>query len=111
MAKLNKKYTKLLKPFKNIFFLIVVVFVVWMLFFDTHSWFLHNELNNDIDKLEEEKEYYEQEIEKDNKEIKSLSNEEGLEKFGRENYKMKKENEDIYIIEYEDSIPKSTKDD
>lgn len=107
MTKFNKKYAKLLKPFKNIFFLIFVVFAVWMLFFDTHSWFLHNELNNDINKLEEEKEYYNQEISKDKKEIKGLSNDEGLEKFGRENYKMKKENEDIYIIEYEDSIPKS----
>ena len=75
-----------------------------MLFFDTHSLFLHRELNKEIDKLEEEKEYYKQEIEKDNKELKSLSSDKGVEKYGREHYKMKKENEEIYIIEYEDSL-------
>lgn len=73
-------------------------------FFDSNSWFIHNELNNDIDKLEEEKDYYKQEIKKDQKEIKKLSTDDGIEKFGREHYKMKKENEEIYIVEYEDSL-------
>jgi len=81
-----------------------MVFVVWMLFFDGNSWFIHNELNRDIKKLEAEKTYYKSEIQKDKKDIKNLSNIEGVEKYGREKYKMKKENEEIYIIEYEDSI-------
>lgn len=101
---------KLLKPFKNIFILILTVFVIWMLFFDANSWLIHHELNNDIDALESEKEYYQKEIEKDNKAIKTLNNKEGLEKFAREEYYMKRENEEIYIIEYEDSL-KTKKDD
>jgi len=105
-----KKYKRFIKPFKNIFLLILIVFSVWMLFFDSNSWFIHNELNNDIEDLEEEKEYYKEELEKDNKEIKKLSDEEGLEKYGREKYHMKKENEEIYLIEYEDSIAKQKKD-
>lgn len=109
MLKIATKYKKYLKPFKNIFLLIFVVFAVWMIFFDTHSWFLHNELNNDINDLEEEKEYYNKEIQKDQKEIKKLSNDDGLEKFGREHYKMKKDDEEIYLIEYEDSLPKKSK--
>ncbi len=104
------KNNKLLKYFKNVFILIFAVFAVWMLFFDTNSFLTHWELNNDIDDLEDEKEYYNREIKKDNKEIKKLSNEEGLEKFAREKYYMKKENEEIYIIEYEDSIAKQKKD-
>ncbi|MGC1205219.1 MAG: septum formation initiator family protein [Flavobacteriaceae bacterium] len=84
--------------------LILVGFVVWMLFFDANSWFIHNELNNDIEALEDEKEYYKREIEKDNKAIKKLSTEEGLEKFAREEYYMKRDNEEIFIIEYEDSL-------
>jgi len=111
MAKINSKYKRLLKPFKNVFLLILIVFSIWMLFFDSNSWFIHNELNNDIEKLEEEKEYYQNEIKKDNKEIKKLSTEEGLEKFGRETYNMKKEGEEIYLIEYEDSIAKQKKND
>jgi len=107
-----KKYnSKYIKPFKNIFVLILIIFSVWMLFFDSNSWFIHNELNEDMDKLEEEKEYYEGEIEKDQKEIKELSTDEGIEKYGREHYKMKKEDEEIYIVEYEDSIKQKKKDD
>ena len=106
MAKTPSKYRKYLKPFKNIFVLILIIFSIWMLFFDTHNLFLHRELNKEIDKLEEEKDYYKEEIKKDNKELKRLSNDDGVEKYGREHYKMKKENEEIYIIEYEDSIKK-----
>ena len=109
MAFINNK-SKFFKPFKNIFILILIVFVIWMLFFDSNSWFIHNELNTEINDLENEKEYYKKEIEKDNKAIKKLSTEEGLEKFAREEYYMKREKEEIFIIEYEDSL-KTKKDD
>ena len=75
-----------------------------MLFFDSNSWFIHHELNTEMDNLEAEKEYYKKEIEKDNKAIKKLSTEEGLEKFAREEYYMKRDKEEIFIIEYEDSL-------
>ena len=99
-----------LKYFKNVFIIILMVFAIWMLFFDTNSFLTHWELGKDIKKLEDEKEYYTREIEKDKKEIKKLSDEEGLEKFAREKYYMKKENEEIYLIEYEDSTAKQTED-
>tara|TARA_R110001583_G_scaffold127116_2_gene278718 strand:- start:4685 stop:5014 length:330 start_codon:yes stop_codon:yes gene_type:complete len=99
-----KHKSKFLKPFKNVFILILVVFIVWMLFFDANSWLIHHELNSDIDDLESQKEYYQKEIEKDKKAIKKLSTEEGLEKFAREEYYMKRDSEEIFIIEYEDSL-------
>ena len=77
-----------------------------MLFFDANSWLIHHELNSEINDLNNEKEYYKNEIEKDKKAIKTLSTEDGLEKLAREKYYMKKDNEEIYIIEYEDSIVK-----
>lgn len=101
MASFKNKY---LRPFKNWFIIILVVFVVWMLFFDANSWLIHHELNTEIETLENEKEYYKKEIEKDNKAIKELTTEEGLEKFAREQYYMKRDNEEIFIIEYEDSL-------
>ena len=104
MAKFNKNTSKYLKPFKNWFILIFTGFLVWMLFFDANSWLIHHELNSDINALENEKEYYRREIEKDRKAIKNLSSEEGLEKLARETYYMKRENEEIYVIEYEDSL-------
>ncbi|WP_040251083.1 FtsB family cell division protein [Psychroserpens mesophilus] len=93
-----------MKYLKNIFVIIFIVFAVWMLFIDSNSLLIHHELNEDISDLEDEKEYYNKEIEKDKKAIKELSTDEGIEKLAREKYYMKKDNEDIYIIEYEDSL-------
>ncbi len=107
MAIFNSKY---LKPFKNIYILVLLVFVVWMLFFDAHSLLFHHELNSDIKELEYQKEHYRSEMAKDNKALKELSTDEGLERTARETYYMKKTNEDIYIIEYEDSIAKQNND-
>lgn len=92
------------KYFKNKFLIIFIGFALWMLFWDSNSLLIHNELNSDIEKLENEKNYYRKEIIKDNKAIKELKKEEGLEKFAREEYYMKRDNEDIYIIEYQDSL-------
>ncbi|MEO1032965.1 MAG: septum formation initiator family protein [Bacteroidota bacterium] len=107
MGIFNNKY---LNSFKNIYLLVFIVFAVWMLFFDAHSLLFHRELNTDMEELEYQKAHYKSEMEKDNKAIKELSTEEGIERAARENYYMKKPNEDIYIIEYEDSIAKQKKD-
>lgn len=107
---MKKISLKIPRVFRNVFFLIFVIFLIWMIFFDTNSLLTHWELNREINDLEGEKEYYKREIEKDAKEIKELSTEDGLEKFARETYYMKKEDEDIYIIEYEDSLAKQHKD-
>lgn len=103
MAK-NKNKSKWYKSARNVYILALAVFAVWMLFIDNNSWFIHNELNNEIESLEDEKDYYQKEIEKDNKAIKKLSTKDGLEKFAREEYYMKRKNEEIFIIEYEDSL-------
>lgn len=103
----TKSKLNYLKPLKNPFVIILIIFVVWMTFFDANSYLIHRELNKEISDLELEKNYYKREIDTDKKAIKELSVEEGMEKLAREKYYMKKENEDIYIIEYEDSIAKS----
>jgi len=75
-----------------------------MLFFDTNSWFIHQELNDDIDALEDNKDFYIEEIKKDNTFIEKMKDSLEQEKFAREKYYLKKENEDIFIIEHEDSL-------
>ena len=94
------------KPFKNIFLLVTIIFIVWMLFFDANSWLIQRELNKEIDALNVKKEFYESEISSDKKEIKILQTPEGVEKYAREKYNMKKENEEIYIIETDSIKPK-----
>ena len=88
----------------NIYVLILTVFVVWMIFFDTNSLLIHMELRKEIKKLEKQKEFLQEEIEKDKKVLDRLSDPEELEKFAREQYYLKKKNEEIFIIEYEDSL-------
>ena len=84
--------------YRNIFFLVSVVFIIWMLFFDTNSWLIHRVLNKEIEVLELKKEFYNSEIKSDQEQLKALETSEGLEAFARENYNMKRKNEDIYII-------------
>ena len=81
-----------------------VRFLVWMFFFDTNSFFIHQELNDDIKKLENNKKVYQEEIKNDKVFIDKMKDSNEIEKFAREKYYLKKENEDIYIIEHEDSI-------
>lgn len=99
------KENKVIKFLSNRYVLIFIAFAIWMLFFDENSFFVDREFNKTIDKLESDKEYYLREIEKDSKKIKELEDPEQLDKFAREKYNMKKEDEDIFIIEY-DTIKK-----
>jgi cell division protein FtsB len=75
-----------------------------MVFFDTNSYFIHEELNDDINDLEQTKEFYREEIDKDKVFIEKMKDSDEVEKYAREKYYLKRENEDIYIIENEDSI-------
>jgi cell division protein FtsB len=75
-----------------------------MLFFDTNSLLIHRELRKEINKLEKQQEFLKEEIAKDRAIIEKLSDPKELEKFAREQYYLKRKNEEIYLIEYEDSI-------
>lgn len=90
----------------NKYFLILLVFAVWMVLFDTNSFFVHKELNDETNELQNNKEYFQKEITKDKTFIQKLDDDDEMEKFARETYYLKKENEEIFIIEHEDSIKK-----
>ena len=94
-----------LKFLKNSYVIIIIIFVIWMIFFDSNSILVHNELNNDINDLNNQKEYYKNEIERDNIELNQIKTDSGLEKYAREKLFMKRDNEEIFIIEY-DTISK-----
>jgi cell division protein FtsB len=76
-----------------------------MLFLDNTSYMEHLILNKQLNELEDNKKYYQDEIKKDKENIKLLKNPDQIEKYAREKYYMKRDSEDIYIIEFEgDSI-------
>ncbi|MDN3723808.1 septum formation initiator family protein [Aequorivita sp. SDUM287046] len=102
----NKKWVRFLS---NKYVLILLLFLTWMVFFDTNSVLIHSELESEIDALEDNAEFYKKEIEQDKSFIQKMEDSNQMEKFAREKYYLKKENEDIYIIEHEDSIKKEEK--
>ena len=98
-----KKYqeNKLVKFASNIFVVIFLVFLIWMVFFDENSYLTHRKFNKEINDLEKTISFYQTKIEQDKATIKKLEDSLLLQQFAREKYLMKKENEDIYIIELE----------
>jgi len=106
MIKYLKKISenKYFKFFTNLYVITSLLFLFWMLFMDTNSLIFHKELNNEIRDLTEQRKKLKIEIEKDKKLIKDLNDIDNYEKFARENFYMKKDDEEIYIIEYKDTI-------
>ncbi len=76
-----------------------VVFFVWLAFFDRNNLVEEMQLRRKIVTLKREKEYYRKKIEEDKRKMEELlSSRENLEKFAREQYLMKRANEDIFVI-------------
>lgn len=96
-------FRKLPPVFKNFYFIVGVIFIIWMLFIDSNDLYSQYKKRGKLRELEQQKAYYTQmikEVEKDREEL--LSNNELLEKFAREKYLMKKETEDLYILVIEE---------
>ena len=90
---------KVPKFIKSFYFLFTVGFVLWMLFVDANDIRSQFRLGQKLRDLEAEKEFYEKEIEKVNRDREELlTDDELLEKFAREKYLMKKPEEDVYVI-------------
>ena len=87
--------------FKNMYFIIIMLFIIWMLFFDSNSWLVHRELNKKVYKLENQKDFYIDGIKKDKEELAKMKTDSGLEEYAREKLFMKKEDEEIFIIEFD----------
>jgi cell division protein DivIC len=91
----------------NKYLVVSAFFIVWMLFFDRRDFFQQKERSAELKKLETKKKYYTQEIEKAKKDLYDLQNNPAaLEKFAREHYLMKKDGEDIFVIEDSAAVKK-----
>lgn len=85
---------------KSFYFISGMFFVFWMLFLDSNDLYTQYKLHEQLQSLNHEKEFYQEKIEvvkKDRERL--LTDQEALEKFAREKYLMKKESEDLYVIE------------
>ncbi|MFP2994493.1 septum formation initiator family protein [Spongiivirga sp. MCCC 1A20706] len=96
------KENKYFKFFSNRYILVLLIFSIWMLFFDANSFLNHRKLNKEIKGLKQNKAYYQTEITKETQEKIDLSDPRKMEKFAREEYWMKKKDEEIILIEIEE---------
>lgn len=90
---------RVIELLRNKYFLSVAAFAVWMLFFDRNDMISQFEIKSEVNKLQEEKDFYENEIAHVKKDLNELNtNLNTAEKFAREKYFMKKDNEDVFVI-------------
>jgi cell division protein FtsB len=99
MQTLKQILNKILPILKNKYVLSLLVFLVWLTFFDQNNLIDRVKQLNRNEKLKKEKAFYNEKIKEDSTKLHQLkTNEENLEEFAREQYYMKKKDEDIYII-------------
>ncbi|SEL85194.1 FtsB family cell division protein [Parapedobacter koreensis] len=90
---------RLLSIIRNKYLIAAVAFVVWMLFFDRHDVATQYDYYSQLKGLKAEKAFYTTEIERVTKTIHDLNTSpQELQRIAREKYKMKKENEDVFVI-------------
>jgi cell division protein FtsB len=101
MKKAKKIFQKILPVLKNKYVFTTLVFIIWLAFFDKNDFIAEYSYGQQLKSLQKDKQYYLDEI-NDNKEKLNelMSSKANLEKFAREKYLMKKDDEDIFVIVY-----------
>lgn len=84
---------------KNKYILTISVFAIWMFFFDQNNMVDRIKMTSEINQLEEDREYFMEQILIDSARLNQLTtNKENLEKYAREQFLMKKPNEDVFVV-------------
>ena len=103
MSSAFKIWKRILPFVKNKFILTLIIFITWLLFFDRNNLIDRAKELRHLKQLEKDKKYYIERIDKDSKRLEQLkTNSKNLEKFAREQYLMKKDDEEIFVIVEED---------
>ena len=99
MYRIQDIIKKLPKPLRNKYFILFLLFILWVVFIDDYNLINQSKIKNTVDDLKIQKEFYISEIKSDSTELYKLQNDPAeQERFAREKFLMKKENEDIFII-------------
>jgi cell division protein DivIC len=99
MDRIQNIIKKLPKPLRNKYLVLFLLFILWIIFIDDYNLINQSKIKNTVDDLKRQKEFYITEIKSDSIELYKLQNDPAeQERFAREKFLMKKENEDIFII-------------
>jgi len=86
--------------FKNKYALSIMIFLVWLSFFDANNLVERYKMLRKIGRLNSDIQYFNERIKYNRDKLRELNTDNNtLEKFAREQYLMKKDNEDIFLIE------------
>ncbi len=84
---------------RNKYLLTVAIFVIWILLFDSNNLIARYKQLRELHKLKADREYYTRRIETDKQKLHELKTDNhNLEKFAREQFLMKRADEDLYIV-------------
>ncbi len=96
---MKEVFLKIWPWLRNKYVLTIAVFSIWMLFFDQNNLVDRIRMTSEIRSLEVDREYYLEQIQKDSANLSELTtNKENLEKYAREQFLMKKSNEDVFVV-------------
>ena len=99
MDRIQDIIKKLPKPLRNKYLILFLLFILWIIFIDDYNLINQSKIKNTVDELKSQKEFYINEIKSDSTELYLLQNDPAeQERFAREKFLMKKENEDIFIV-------------
>ncbi|MEP6711755.1 MAG: septum formation initiator family protein [Ferruginibacter sp.] len=94
-----KKFSAIFSVLKNKYFIASSLFIVWMLFFDPKDWGLISTRINKLKELQKSEQQLSGQINDTKKELSLLKNSaQTIEKYAREKYYMKKDNEELFIV-------------
>ncbi|WP_109694782.1 FtsB family cell division protein [Chitinophaga deserti] len=99
METTKKKGFKFPRWARNKYIISCILFGGWLIFLDRNNVLYQFQLYREVNQLEDQKAFYLKEIEQDRQNHQDLfSSPDKLEKFAREQYMMKKDDEDIYVV-------------
>jgi len=94
-----KFFERLPPVFRNKYVLTIIIFVIWVTLLDSNNLIARYQEMRELHKLKIDREYFIKRIEDDKQKLHELKTDNhNLEKFAREQYHMKKSDEDLYII-------------
>lgn len=98
-----RAFSRIPSILRNKYLLATAAFVLWMLFFDRNDVFTQLDRKKDLRDIRASKAYLSQRIAEDRKFSKDLQfNASALEKYAREKYLMKRDNEDLFLVQQQD---------
>jgi cell division protein DivIC len=107
-----KQFLSKLWPWlRNKYVLTISLFVIWILFFDQNNMVDRMKMSSEIRQLQKDREFYQEQIKTDSARLNELTtNKENLEKYAREQYLMKKSDEDVFVVINEKSDKKKKRE-